>query len=118
LSNGSTRSGKRLPLACNLSGPEVARRRGEIEGIFEGCLGVDELEDGYQFHFPGSAEWAARLTEFIVFERGCCPFFTFELIFEPEGGPIRLRVLGPEGAKEIAAELAASRVTKHSARHH
>jgi hypothetical protein len=50
-----------------------------------------------------------RLTEFIVFERGCCPFFTFELLFEPEGGPIRLRALAPEGAKEIAAEVVASR---------
>ena len=107
MSNGSIRPGRRLPLACNL--PEEARRRGEIEEIFEGCLRADELEDGYEFHFPGSAEWSTKLTESIVFERGCCPFFTFELVFEPEEGPIRLRVLGPEGAKEIAAEMVASR---------
>ena len=70
---------------------------------------MDELEDGYEFRFPGSEEWATRLTEFIVFERECCPFLAFELVFEPEGGPIRLRVRGPEGVKEIVAGIVASR---------
>jgi hypothetical protein len=103
------RPGRRLPLACNLSGPELAERRGEVEGIFEGCLRAGELEDGYEFRFPGSEEWATRLTEFIVFERGCCPFFTFELAFQPGEGQIRLRIRGPEGAKDIAAEMVANR---------
>jgi len=100
---------KRVPLACNLSGPEQAGRRGEVEKVFEGRLRADELEDGYEFLFPGKGEWATRLTEFIVFERGCCPFFAFELIFEPGEGPIRLRVRGPEGAKEVLAGMVASR---------
>lgn len=99
----------RLQLACNLSGPERAIRRGEVKKIFEGRLQADELEDGYEFRFPGNGEWAARLTEFVVFERGCCQFFAFELIFEPGEGPIRLRVRGPEGAKEIVAGMVASR---------
>ena len=46
--------------------------------------------------FPGSEEWAFRLTEFIDFERACCPFFTFGLVFELGGGLIRLRVRGRE----------------------
>jgi hypothetical protein len=92
------RPGRWLPLACNLSGLEETRRRGEVEEIFGGCLQADELEDGYEFYFPGGGQWVARLTEFIVFERGCCPFFAFELIFERGEGPIRLRVRGPEGA--------------------
>ncbi|MBI4409686.1 MAG: hypothetical protein HY561_08265 [Gemmatimonadetes bacterium] len=46
--------------------------------------------------------------EFILFERGCCPFLRFELEFEP-GGPLWLRIRGPEGAKEfIAAEARAA----------
>ena len=63
---------------------------------------MDELDDGYEFLFPGSEERAAGLTKFVVFERGCCPFFIFELVFEPEADPIRLR--GPEGVKGIIAE--------------
>ncbi len=88
----------------------MVRRRGEVEGIFEGCLQAYELDDGYEFRFPGSQEWATRLTEFIVFERACCPFFAFELVFEPEGGQIRLGIRGPEGAKDIAAEMVANRI--------
>jgi hypothetical protein len=103
------RSERRLPLACSLSGPELAGRRSEVEGIFEGCLQADELEDGYEFRFPGNEEWAIRLTEFVIFERECCPFFAFEPVFEPEGGQIRLRIRGPEGAKDIAAEMVANR---------
>ena len=109
MSNASNHPGRQLPLACNLPGPDEAKRREEIGKIFEGCLRADELEDGYEFRFPGSEEWATRLTEFIVFERECCPFLAFELVFEPEGGQIRLRVRGPEGAKEIVAGMVASR---------
>ncbi len=98
-----------MPLACSLSGPEEASRREEIAQVFELCLRVDELEDGYEFRFLGSAEWATKLTEFVVCERGCCPFFTFELVFESGGGPIRLRVRGPEGAKDLLAEMTALR---------
>jgi len=109
MSAGENRAGRRLPLACSLSGQEEAERRDEVEKILEACLRVDELEDGYEFRFPGSAEWAAKLTEFIVFERDCCPFFAFELVFEPGGGPIRLRVRGPDGAKDFVAQTAALR---------
>lgn len=101
-----------LPVACNLPGPEGAERRQEVaEALSGGVLRVDELEDGYAFGFPGDAEWAERLVSFISFERVCCPFFAFELAFEPGGGPIVLRVRGPEGAKQfVEAELTALRV--------
>ena len=69
---------------------------------------MDELEDGYVFEFPGSAEWAEKLVDFVNFERVCCPFFAFDLAFEPDEGPIQLRVRGSEGVKEfVEAELAA-----------
>jgi hypothetical protein len=85
------------------------RESGEIEKIFEGCLRVDALENGYEFSFPGCEEWVLRLMEFIVFERECCPFFAFELVFEPEGGSIRLWVQEPEGAKEMVAGMISPR---------
>jgi hypothetical protein len=96
-----------LPVACSLAEPVLARRRQELaEDILAGALGADELDDGYAFAFPGSAEWANRLVGMINAERACCPFFAFELAFEPGGGQIVLRVRGPEGAKEFfEAEL-------------
>jgi hypothetical protein len=109
LKGASEHHRRRLPLACSLSGPEQAGRGVELEEIFEECLRTKELDDGYEFLFPGSGEWATKLTELIVFERGCCPFFAFELIFQPDGEHIRLRVRGPEGVKGIVAETFAGR---------
>ncbi len=108
---GVGHKGRNLPIACNLSEPDLARRRRELaENVFDGALGVEELEDGYAFAFPGSAEWTTKLVEMIVAERACCPFFAFELVFEPGGGGILLRVRGPEGVKAfIEDELAALR---------
>ena len=93
-----------LPIACSLSNSDLAERRRELTGeVFGGVLGVEDLEDGYEFVFPGSVGWATRLVELINAERACCPFFAFELRFEPGGGPILLRVRGPEGTKEFVA---------------
>jgi len=76
-----------LPVACKLTGPEGAGRRLEVSEALSGdVLRADELEDGYAFGFPGSAEWARKLVDFVNFERACCPFFAFELAFEPDGG--------------------------------
>ena len=71
------------------------------EDIFGGASREDELEDGYEFAFAGNAEWVGELVDFLSSERICCPFFAFELIFEPDLGSIWLRVRGAEGVKEF-----------------
>lgn len=99
------RSVRELPIACGLSSREQRERREELSReLFSSRLQTDEFADGYEFVFPGGAEWAEKLVGFVVSERECCPFFAFEVIFEPGGGPISLRVRGPEGAKEIVRE--------------
>ncbi len=93
-----------LPIACNLSEPELAKRQEELaENIFQGVQQVKELTDGYAYRFPGNEEWAARLMEFVLAERRCCPFFTFELIFEPNLGSTWLHLRGGQGVKEFIA---------------
>lgn len=96
-----------LPVACSLSGPELAGRRRKLaDDVLINTLRVEELEDGYEFGFPGSAGWLEKLVEVINAERMCCPFLTFTLHLEPGEGHISLRVTGPEGTKEfIEAEL-------------
>jgi len=96
------------PVACSLSAPDLEKRRELINSVFSGTLRMDDLEDGYAFTFPGSTEWAEKLVGMISAERACCPFLTFEVLFEPDGGQISLRVTGPEGAKTfIEMELMA-----------
>jgi hypothetical protein len=89
-----------IPIACCLAGPEVALRRAELAtGMFKAVQQVQELENGYAFQFPGNKDWAEKLLNFIVFERECCPFFTFELTFEPDKGSIWLRLCGNDEVK-------------------
>ena len=88
--------------ACALPSAELAARRQHIIGpLIHAAEQTLELPDGYRLVFPGQPEWLARLAELIAFERACCPFLTFELVCEPEQGPITLNIRGPEGAKAM-----------------
>ena len=94
-----------LPLACTLTAAELVTRAVEVADLVKHVQQVDELTDGYALRFPGTDTWANTLVQFIAFERGCCPFFTFTLVFEPQQGPIWLHLRGPEGVKAIIAEM-------------
>ena len=83
-----------LPLACTLTAPELVTRGAEIDDLFTGVQQTEELTDGYALRFPGSPTWAERLLSFIQGERSCCLFFTFELVFQPNQGPIWLHIRG------------------------
>lgn len=96
---------KGIPIACNLSGADLAAREEELaRELFSGCQAVEELADGYDFRFRGDEQSSARLLRFITEERKCCPFFTFELAFESQQGPVWLRLKGGEGVKQFTSE--------------
>jgi hypothetical protein len=98
------------PLACSLSEPELVTRTVEVSQLFKDVQQVDELTDGYALRFPGDDKWANDLVQFITFERGCCPFFTFGLVFEPKQGSIWLHMRGPEGVKAMIEEMISASV--------
>jgi hypothetical protein len=102
-----------LPIACNLSGAELAERGGEVSNLFVEAEETMELEDGYAFRFPGSDDYAARLLEFTLAERRCCPFFTFELVFEPNQR-LWLRLRGSTAIKEFVASGWAETIAAHT----
>lgn len=95
-----------IPLACSLSAPDRAVRGTELNDIFKHVEQINELPDGYALKFPGSEIWASQLLKVIVGERTCCPFFTFELVFEPQEGPIWLHMRGPDGVKAFVRDMA------------
>lgn len=68
-----------LPIACNLSGRIAVRRENSIMQVLRGVLRVRDIENGYELVFPGEGGMVA-------------------------GGSIRLRVIGPDGAKELIQE--------------
>jgi hypothetical protein len=106
---------KDLPLACTLDEDDLmARKQGDIAVLRGGVQSIAELPDGYELTFPGSNQWARNITEFILAERECCRFFTFETIYQHDGGQITLRIRGLEGVKAFLSELTADPVPRSS----
>ena len=95
-------------LSCVPGGIDVAERPGHfalIRRLFtEQVRERQEIANGYVFRFE--PESFSDLARFVENERKCCLFLSFQLTVSPNGGPIWLRLEGPEGAQAlIAAEI-------------
>ena len=91
-----------LPIACNLTAPELQeRRRTVLEKVRRAVVEVRELENGYAYSFSSEGDWLRELAGVIDLERQCCPFLRFRLTVEADGGPLWLEMTGPEGTKEL-----------------
>lgn len=102
--NSSTTISLDIPIACTLSERALAERlQGPLADLFSQAEAQRGLADGFAFKFAGDAETAVSLFNFIQKERDCCAFFTFDLTFEPNHGPIWLSLRGGEGVKEFVA---------------
>lgn len=89
-----------LPIACALSERELAARRQDYaDHLAKGIEHVEELEDGFAFRFAGTDRWVSAILTFVTLERSCCPFFGIEVVFEPAGGPVWLKLRGGAEAK-------------------
>ena len=92
-------------IARLLSEREQAERGDRVaRDLFPGARSIEELPDGYAFGFPADDEWTARVLDFVAAERRCCPFFTFEVVFEPHGRALWLRLRGSEAIKAFVRE--------------
>ncbi len=78
---------------------------------------IRELPDGYAFRIPPDTGTIVAAAEWMTLDRLCCPFFTFGLEIEPDGGPVWLRLTGDPRVKEFIREAMASdrRVSASSA---
>lgn len=89
---------------CNMLAldKEARKRHGEVmKQLRAATKEVRELSDGYGFRFASDQDTLMLVSEFVARERLCCPFFTFEMVIEPEAGPLWLRLKGEEGVKEF-----------------
>lgn len=69
-------------------------------------LGVRELDNGFEFEFPGDSSTVQAIGEWLPDERACCPFFDIAVRLEREGGKVWLGFSGREGVKTfIRAEF-------------
>jgi hypothetical protein len=98
------RQGSKTPIACTLAGDDLVQRKDTVDSLLDQAQQVRELPDGYAFGYPPTREWADKLLTFSLEERQCCPFFTFETVFEANNGPLWLRLVGSEDVKEFVKE--------------
>jgi hypothetical protein len=95
-----------MPIACCLTSAELREREATLLTQFRSAvIETEELPDGYAFRIPGNSESITMIAEMIVAERECCPFLTFELVAQPNMGPVIVRVTGPAGAKEFVKTI-------------
>ncbi len=95
-----------MPIACCLTSAELREGEATLLAQFRSAvIETEELPDGYAFRVPGDGKWIAIMAEMIVAERECCPFLTFELVAQPNMGPVIVRVTGPSGGKEFVKAI-------------
>jgi hypothetical protein len=98
-------SNQESPLACNAFAltPEQRQRHFDVLGPALVSLkkNVRELDDGYEFEFPGDPATLQILGEWTIQEHLCCPFFDIDLRLDREGGSLWLRLTGRKGVKEF-----------------
>ena len=95
-----------LPILCSLTNADFQARRREIVNKFsQAVVEIKELNDGFAYRFPSGDEWLTELSQFISFERQCCPFMSFKMIVEANQDSIWLELTGPTGTKDFLANL-------------
>ena len=99
-----------VPLACSLTEAELRVRGNENATLFDRALETQELADGFRFAFPADESNVSALVQFILAERACCPFFTFEVTFPSPHEHVWLAVRGREGVKDIVRDAIVGKV--------
>ena len=95
-----------IPILCSLTTVELRDREKTLFAEFRSAvLETEELQNGYAFRFTGDDRWIGLIAELIVAERECCPFLVFELVAQPNRGPLIVRVTGPAATKVFLKTL-------------
>lgn len=98
---------------CNtkaLNPTERASHKRLTEKLIAVRRDIVETDKGYEFQFSPSDVSLEELSEWVVAEGKCCPFFDFHIDLERQGSLLCLRLTGDEGIKPfIMAEFQVAR---------
>jgi hypothetical protein len=93
-----------VPFACNmkaLSPAERMRHTDNTRRLKTAVVEAQETERNLRFRVSDERVDLTALAEWVRLERRCCPFLTFNIEVEGDGGPTWLTLSGPSGAKEF-----------------
>ena len=100
---------------CNtkaLNPTERARHKLLTDKLVAQRTKIVETEKGYEFQYSPTTVSLAQLSEWVLAESKCCPFFDFHIDLENEGKLICLRLTGEKDVKEfVRVEFSVSPTT-------
>ena len=88
--------------SCNMSAmtqEELTHYQELANGLKSSVQEIKELKNGFAFKLPADA--VVSTSQWINYERKCCPFFDFELEIAKDSGPVWLRITGDKGIKDF-----------------
>jgi len=95
-----------MPIACCLTSAELRERAATLVAQFSSAvIGTEELRDGYAFRVPGDGKWIAMIVKNDCGRRGVLPLLDFELVAQPNMGPVIVRVLAPTPPRSASRPL-------------
>ncbi|MBI5948026.1 MAG: hypothetical protein HY875_07805 [Chloroflexi bacterium] len=101
--------GDSAAIACYLDvfePAETVRHRDLLAELRGAITGAEELVDGFALLLEARPGLYGRVAEWVTLERRCCSFLNFALEWPTgDGAAIRLRLTGPEGAKDVLRPL-------------
>jgi hypothetical protein len=94
---------EKIALACKLTDKDQVKRMNELhQTLFRKVDKAIEHPTSYELVFQkADGDLEIQLAEFIKFERLCCPWLLFQLTFQPENGPISLKMGNSTETKEM-----------------
>ena len=97
---------RELPIACELTQPEIEeRRQGLLPALLLHALERTAVAEGFRWRFAPGSDLLAAVVQAIDRERQCCRFLRFQLTVEPDTGPVWLEVTRPQGTAKFLEEL-------------
>lgn len=89
-------------LVCQLTGPELQKRKSALQKeVFAHVKEIEEVDDGYVFHFADDDDFLLKLADYIMAEKKCCPFFKFDLSIQAYKAGIAWKVSGNSEVKAM-----------------
>ena len=90
-----------VELSCALTDKALAARKKDVLAVLKSkVLAKDALLNGYRYQFSNTEDNLKDVLQFIIAERACCPFFSFQLDVQ-QNAPIWLTISGPGGTKSF-----------------
>lgn len=91
-----------LPIVCML-GPAALKARSEdlLGGLVRRAEERLDVANGYSVRFAPDIGLLPTIANVVEVERRCCRFLRFQVIVDPDGGPIWLEFTGPPGTREF-----------------